>query len=571
MADILSQEEIDKLLSTVVISEEEEAGLAQFGELSVIALNAIAPAINAYMIEQNWPDREFLLIGFMEDSEKGIIISTTAKLIEEEEELEIGLIFKTQDNTNLLLDIVKQYFAALKLVISVKMHKWFSFDIDKLEAKELCYNVDDDNSEGCAFHTDGYICFDLAADIEGLELQIRLYMDDKFRSLLAINPMSSPAHKIPQKISVYDFRRPDRVTKEQLRSLYNLHSNFARSLSASLSSYLQRIANVSLVSVDQMTYGEFLMSLPDPTSFNILNVLSGNAILEINPSISFSMIDNLAGGAGLPLFHVRGLTQLEKVIFNDVIQLVLQDLNNTWAKVDTNIRFQKELSENSPHTVQIVAQNETVVLLAFEVKFGEVGGMMTLCLPALVLEPILGRISSQGALIGAKKGSGKTALQKNMEAAPVAVHIELERLLVTLRELASLKEGDIFAISKKPFLFCANEQPIFSCEINDLMNANFHVNIKDKYVQSKEINMATDEDKLSESLLNMEMTVSARLGKTQMTLKQVYGIEAGSIIGLDRSPEELVELIAGNKLIARGEVVVVDGNLAIRVKEVAGS
>jgi flagellar motor switch protein FliM len=202
----------------------------------------------------------------------------------------------------------------------------------------------------------------------------------------------------PKKVSVYDFRRPDRVSKEQLRSIRNLHDKFARNFSSTLSNSLRLITDITLVSVDQMTYGEFLMSLPDPTSFNIISMipLEGNAVLEINPSLIFPIVDKLLGGPGQPLYKVRELTTLEHHIIEGIMGLMLEDLEDVWRQILPNIRFKKEISENSPQIVQIVAQNEVVVLIVFEVKFGEVSGMINLCLPAITIEPILGKISFEG-------------------------------------------------------------------------------------------------------------------------------------------------------------------------------
>jgi len=259
---------------------------------------------------------------------------------------------------------------------------------------------------------------------------------------------------MPKKISVYDFRRPDRVSKEQLRSIKNLHDKFSRNFSSNLSSFLRTITDISLVSVDQMTYGEFLMSLPDPTSFNIISMipLQGNAVLEINPSLIFPIVDKLLGGAGLPLFQVRELTQLEMTIIDGIISLILKDLEEVWKQVVPNVRLKKELSENSPHVIQIVAQNEVVVLIVFEVKFGEATGMMNLCLPALVLEPILGKISSQDWLIGAKKGrSGEYELRilELLETIPVKCSVELGHTQLSMKEILELQEGDTVILNKK--------------------------------------------------------------------------------------------------------------------------
>lgn len=259
---------------------------------------------------------------------------------------------------------------------------------------------------------------------------------------------------VPKKISVYDFRRPDRVSKEQLRSIRNLHDKFARNFSSNLSSFLRTITDISLVSVDQMTYGEFLLSLPDPTSFNVMSMipLQGNAVLEINPSLIFPIVDKLLGGQGLPLFHVRELTQLEMTIIDGIITLILNDLEDVWKHIVPNVRLKKELSENSPHVIQIAAQNEVVVLLVFEVKFGEATGMMNLCLPAIILEPILNKISSQDWLIGAKKGrSGEyeSRILELLENIGVPLWVELGRTKLKISEVLDLHEGDTIILGKK--------------------------------------------------------------------------------------------------------------------------
>ncbi len=258
----------------------------------------------------------------------------------------------------------------------------------------------------------------------------------------------------PKKISVYDFRRPDRVSKDQLRSIRNIHDKFARNFSSNLSNFLRTITDITLVSVDQMTYGEFLMSLPDPTNFNIISMipLQGNAVLEINPSLIFPIVDKLLGGQGLPLFHVRELTHLELNIIDGIITLILKDLEEVWKQIIPNVRFKKELSENSPHIIQIVAQNEVIVLVVFEVKFGEATGMINLCLPAIMLEPVLNKISSQDWLIGAKKGrSGEyeTRILELLENISIPFKVEIGRTKLKVSELLELQANDTIILNKK--------------------------------------------------------------------------------------------------------------------------
>lgn len=259
---------------------------------------------------------------------------------------------------------------------------------------------------------------------------------------------------VPKKISVYDFRRPDRVSKEQIRSIRNLHDKFARNFSSSLSNFLRTITDINLVSVDQMTYGEFLMSLPDPTNFNIISMipLDGSAVLEINPSLVFPIVDKLLGGPGLPMYKVRELTALEQHIMESVIYLLLKELEDTWKQVLPNIKFKKEITENSPQVVQIVAQNEVVVLVVFEVKFSDVSGMINFCLPAVVLEPVLGKISSQDWLVGAKKAKSSDYVNRILEIlmdVQIPVKLEIGPTRLTVNDVLDLSPMDSVVFEHK--------------------------------------------------------------------------------------------------------------------------
>lgn len=259
---------------------------------------------------------------------------------------------------------------------------------------------------------------------------------------------------VPKKISVYDFRRPDRVSKEQLRSIRNLHDKFARNFSSTLSNYLRTITDITLTSVDQMTYGEFLMSLPDPTSFNVISMIpmEGNTVLEINPSLVFPIVDKLLGGTGKPLFQTRELTSLEQHIMDGILSLILKDLEEVWRQIIPNIRMKKELSENSPHIIQIVSQNEVVILVVFEVKFGEVLGMMNLCIPAIVLEPVLGKISSTDWLIGAKKGQigdNEAEVLNILNDTEIPANVYMGHSKLSIGDILELSEGDLIMFKVK--------------------------------------------------------------------------------------------------------------------------
>jgi flagellar motor switch protein FliM len=192
-----------------------------------------------------------------------------------------------------------------------------------------------------------------------------------------------------ESVIVYNFRRPDRVNKEQIRSLHFLHDRFARNISTSLSAYLRTVTDVNVTSVEQFTYSEFLMSLPDPTAFYAISLtpIEGLAALELNPSVAFSMIDRMLGGSGKGMAPTRGLTEIEHNVIDGVIKLVLEHLTETWRNI-VDVRFRVNGRDTRPQMLQVAAPNEVVVLIGFDIKIGDARGMLNFCLPATAIETV---------------------------------------------------------------------------------------------------------------------------------------------------------------------------------------
>lgn len=199
-----------------------------------------------------------------------------------------------------------------------------------------------------------------------------------------------PAH-VPSRESVvvYNFRRPDRVSKEQIRSLHFLHDRFARNVATQLSAYLRTVTDVNIMSVEQFTYSEFLMSLPDPTAFYALLVqpLDTLCALELNPNVAFTMIDRMLGGQGRGSAPARALTEIEQNVMDAVVKLICDNLTETWHQI-VDVRFRVSARETRPQMLQVSAPNEVVVLLGFDIRLGEARGMLSICVPASVIESV---------------------------------------------------------------------------------------------------------------------------------------------------------------------------------------
>jgi len=263
---------------------------------------------------------------------------------------------------------------------------------------------------------------------------------------------TKPQHK---KITIYNFRRPDRVSKEQMRSLHFLHDRFARNFSSSLSAFLRALSEINLISVEQLTYSEFLLSVPDPTCFNSIQMkpLEGQIALEINPSLVFPIIDKMLGGPGDSLKETRSMTEIEQNIFQAIIKLILEDLKEIWRQI-ADIDFKLIAQETSPQLVQIVAPNEVVVLVVFEIKFGDVMGMMNLCIPAIVFEPIAAKFDQEW-YTGFKKSSDFReakwlSIWLKRALFPCAAELKDNVTTISVDQFLSLQEGDILTFSAKP-------------------------------------------------------------------------------------------------------------------------
>jgi len=263
----------------------------------------------------------------------------------------------------------------------------------------------------------------------------------------------SAAARPREKVSPYDFKRPERVGKEQMRALQTLHEGFGRNFGAALSAMLRAIVEVKLTSVDQLTYSEFVFSLENPSCFNLLKAepLEGHLILDINPSILYPIIDRMLGGGKEPNSQTRRpLTEIELRLVHRITSLYLEELRKAWENV-LPIHFEVVRVESNPQLVQIVPPNEVVVLISFELTLGELRGMLNLCIPFNSIERIGGKLSSNSWISPSRKTSTPETQQrvtKNLRTAPVEMVVMLADTTISTKDLLGLRVGDIITTEK---------------------------------------------------------------------------------------------------------------------------
>jgi flagellar motor switch protein FliM len=253
-----------------------------------------------------------------------------------------------------------------------------------------------------------------------------------------------------RKIKIYDFKRPDKFSKDQIRTLQMMHETFARLTTTSLSAQLRAIVSVHVASVDQLTYEEFLRSIPNPTTLAVINMdpLKGSSILEIDPSITFTVIDRLFGGPGEAAKINRELTDIELSVIEGIIVRILGNLREAWSNV-IDLRPRLGNIETNPQFAQIVPPSDMVVLITLETKVGDVEGMTNFCIPYLTIEPIISKLSAQYWYSSIRKGGTSenlAILKQRLETVMVNIEAELGGLDITVRDVLNLAKGDIIKL-----------------------------------------------------------------------------------------------------------------------------
>lgn len=271
----------------------------------------------------------------------------------------------------------------------------------------------------------------------------------------------------------YDFKRPERVSKDQMRALQTLHEAFARNFGASLSGFLRTIVEIKVATCEQMTYGEFISGLPNPTSFNLIEAssLDGQICLEVSPLIIYPIIDRLLGGTSQDLFiPQRPLTQIESRLISSVTERGLSALAEAWASV-RELQFEITSSESNPQLVQIVPPNEVVVVVGLELKMSNRAGTMNLCIPYNVIEPVMDELAAQ-SWFSVQRNVDPEGFQqrigKNLDQGGVTVTGLLAETTITLGDLKAMKPGDLLLTEKRsntPIALCVQGEKKFIAEI----------------------------------------------------------------------------------------------------------
>ncbi|MED3762562.1 flagellar motor switch protein FliM [Ureibacillus terrenus] len=297
---------------------------------------------------------------------------------------------------------------------------------------------------------------------------------DALLSALSTGEMSADEMKAEEekkKVKVYDFKRALRFSKDQIRSLTRIHENFARLLTTYFSAQLRTYVQISVASVDQIPFEEFVRSIPNMTLINVFEVppLDGNILMEINPNIAYSMLDRLMGGSGTSYSNVNNLTEIEQKIMTNLFERSFENLREAWENIADIDPVFVELEVN-PQFLQMISPNETVIVISMNTIIGETSGMINICIPHVVLEPIIHNLSVQYWMQSKTKEPTEAqikALETKVKESDLELIVELGKSAITIEDFLTLEIGDVIQLDQKiqePLILKIGDIPKFTVQ-----------------------------------------------------------------------------------------------------------
>ena len=257
-----------------------------------------------------------------------------------------------------------------------------------------------------------------------------------------------PGEELANLAQPYDFRRPDRIAKDQLRAMHMIHETFARSIGSSLSAFLRAYVAVNIVSVEQLSFAEFSRSLPSPTCLLNLGMVGfdNSALMELNPSMLFPVLELILGGSNAtPTKIDREISEIERAILDGFFRILIKDLKDAWRMVPAAMDFRIDGFETDPQLLQILSPNEAVVAISIELRIGEIAGMMNIGIPSIIIKMLGQRMDQHAVRRTDLTEDEQSRIMRLLRPAQIRMDTRLSGPTLTVREVLNLKENDVLS------------------------------------------------------------------------------------------------------------------------------
>ena len=266
-------------------------------------------------------------------------------------------------------------------------------------------------------------------------------------------PPPSAVSGAPSDIQLYDFKHPERISKEQIRTLRTIHDGFARMFATYLSSVLRTMVDVNLLSIDQVTFSEYSLSLSVPNALYILKSsnLEGKALLEVSPQFLLFVVDRMLGGVGDTEVAAREITNVEQTVVLKVVQTIINQLNEVWKQVFP-LNVELDGFESDPQFVQIARSSDILAIIFLDVRVRGATFTMNLAFPYFTLEPFITKLTAQSmlALTGRKPRDGeRTVIEERVRSSRLPVRVFLAETRMSVRDFIEVEKDDLLKLDKK--------------------------------------------------------------------------------------------------------------------------
>lgn len=252
----------------------------------------------------------------------------------------------------------------------------------------------------------------------------------------------------------YDFKRPHRLSKDQVRALHRIHETFAREFSGVVSGRLRTRVELTVNSIDQLNFGEFIRSIPNPSVINVYTIepLDGSVIVQLSPDVVFLLYDRFCGGPGLPVRRARELTDIELAVMrSQFINSIGAILESSWSEI-MNLSFELDRIENNPQFLQTMSERETIVLISLNIEINQITDLMNICVSHSTLEPLLRQLTEHRLNERRKTANPEDVeiVKSRLVYARVPVEVELGSTVLTVSDLLELEVGDVIPLETGP-------------------------------------------------------------------------------------------------------------------------
>jgi flagellar motor switch protein FliM len=294
----------------------------------------------------------------------------------------------------------------------------------------------------------------------------------------------------------YNLATQERIVRGRMPTLEIINERFARQFRIGLYNFLRRTAEVSVGPVRVSKYSEFIRNLVVPTNLNLVQMkpLRGTALIVMDPTLVFLLVDNLFGGDGR--FHTRiegrDFTQTEQRIIQRVLEIIFDTYSKSWEPVYP-VKFEYMRSELNTQFANIATPNEVVVSTTFSIELGPVGGQLHICTPYSMIEPIRDLLTSslQGETLETDKRWIRL-MRQQIQSAEVQLAATLGTTQLRLREILEMKVGDVIPINVPPMVEAkVDGVPVMECSYGTL-NGQYALRVEKLLSNSNEFGQGDD-------------------------------------------------------------------------------